>query len=128
MYAIAKRSPRKLVFPKKESNAELGNTSSKLRINSLEKNMTGLNALQISEDGFAFDPVTGATYVLNRCGRILLQQLQQGEHRSQIAISLSEQFGIAQSVAERDLADFLQQMESFGLTSKSSLKTNGVNA
>ncbi len=77
--------------------------------------MSGLKTLQISNDGFAFDSETGATYTLNRCGRLVLQKMQQGEYRAQIASTLSEQFGIAQGLAERDLADFLQQMESLGL-------------
>ena len=87
--------------------------------------MTGLQTLQISNDGFAFDSATGATYTLNRCGRLVLQKLQQGEHRHQIVTNLSDQFGIAQSLAERDLADFLQQMESLGITSKTT-KAKGV--
>jgi PqqD family protein of HPr-rel-A system len=81
--------------------------------------MTGLKTLQISNDGFAFDSSTGETYTLNRSGRLVLQKLQQGENRAQIATKLSDQFGIAQSLAERDVADFWQQMESLGLAPKS---------
>ena len=84
--------------------------------------MTGLKTLQISNDGFAFNAATGETYTLNRCGRLVLQKLQQGEIPAQIATTLCEQFGVAQSLAERDLADFCQQLESIGLTSK----TKGV--
>jgi hypothetical protein len=82
------------------------------------KNMKGLNSLQISNDGFAFDSFTGATYTLNRCGSLILQKLQQGEPSHQIATALSDQFGIAQSLVERDLTDFIQQIESFGLVTK----------
>jgi len=80
--------------------------------------MTGLKTLQIAQDGFAFDAATGETYTLNRCGRMVLQHLQHGETQQQIVTHLADQFGIAQSVAQRDLADFWQQMESLGLITK----------
>ncbi len=78
----------------------------------------GWQTLQITPDGFAFDPATGETYTLNRCGRRILQQLQQGQTRAQITTDLADQFGIAQSIAQRDVADFWQQLESFGLIPK----------
>jgi hypothetical protein len=84
--------------------------------------MTELKTLQISNDGFAFDSTTGATYTLNRCGRLVLEQLQKGEERSQIATTLSDRFGIAQSLAERDLTDFLGQMEALGISLKAASK------
>lgn len=81
-------------------------------------NITRLRSLQISHDGFAFDSTTGETYTLNRSGRLVLEQLQKGVYPAQIAISLSDRFGIAQGLVERDLADFLQQMESLGIAPK----------
>jgi hypothetical protein len=89
-------------------------------------NGTGLKALQISNDGFAFDSTTGATYTLNRCGRTVLQKLQEGENRSQIVTVLADRFDISQSSAERDLADFLQQIESLGIALRSASKPQGV--
>jgi hypothetical protein len=80
--------------------------------------MAGLKTLQISNDGFAFDSSTGETYTLNRCGRLVLQKMQQGENRAQIITTLADRFGIAQSLVEKDLADFFQQIESFGISSK----------
>jgi len=85
-------------------------------------NITGLKTLQISNDGFAFDSTTGATYTLNRCGRLVLEQLQNGEDRSQIVTTLSDRFGIAQSLVERDLTDFLGQMEALGVSLKTASK------
>jgi hypothetical protein len=84
--------------------------------------MTELKTLHISNDGFAFDSTTGATYTLNRCGRLVLEQLQNGGERSQIATTLSDRFGIAQSLAERDLTDFLGQMEALGISLKAASK------
>lgn len=86
--------------------------------------MAGLKTLQISNDGFAFDSSTGETYTLNRCGRLILQKMQQGENRTQIITALAESFGIVKSLAEKDLADFCQQMESLGISSKNIGKPN----
>jgi len=80
--------------------------------------MAGLKTLQISHDGFAFDSSTGETYTLNRCGRLILQKMQQGENRAQIVMALADSFGMAQSLIEKDLADFCQQMEALGIASK----------
>lgn len=86
--------------------------------------MAGLKTLQISHDGFAFDSSTGETYTLNRCGRLILQKMQQGENRAQIITALAESFGMAQSLIEKDLADFCQQMEALGISSKNMGKPN----
>lgn len=79
--------------------------------------MSGIKTLTVTEDGFAFNQATGETYTLNRCGRLVMQRLQQGENRQQIIHYLSGEFGIAQSAAERDVADFFQQLNGLGLTS-----------
>ncbi|MEE3715186.1 PqqD family protein [Tumidithrix elongata RA019] len=76
--------------------------------------MTALQTLTVADDGFGFDTSTGETYTLNSCGHLVLQQLQQGKNRTQIALLLSEQFGIAQSSTERDVSDFMQQLEMLG--------------
>ncbi len=86
--------------------------------------MAGLKTLQISHDGFAFDSSTGETYSLNRCGRLILQKIQQGANRADIITTLAEDFGIAQSLVEKDLADFCQQMEALGIASKNIAKPN----
>jgi len=77
--------------------------------------MSALKAFTLTEEGFAFDSATGENYILNRCGQLIVQRLQQGENRKQIVHFLSGEFGIAQSTAERDLADFLQQLNTLGL-------------
>ena len=79
--------------------------------------MSELRTLTVTQDGFAFNQTTGETYTLNRCGRLVIKRLQQGENRQQIIHFLSGEFGIAQSAVERDLADFFQQLNGLGLTS-----------
>jgi len=49
---------------------------------------------------------------------LILQKMQQGENRDQIITALAESFGIIQRLAEKDLADFCQQMEALGISSK----------
>jgi hypothetical protein len=78
--------------------------------------MSVFTTLAVTEDGFAFDTCTGESYTLNSCGRLVLKRLQQGENRQQIANFLSSEFAIAQSSAERDVSDFFQQLNTFGLT------------
>ncbi len=77
--------------------------------------MTPFKPLDVTDDGFAFDPCTGESYTLNSCGQLVLQRLQQGENPKQIAHFLASHFGIAQSTAERDITDFFQQLNLFGL-------------
>lgn len=77
--------------------------------------MMTLKPLQLLANGFAFNPATGDSYSLNPCGQKIFQQLQQGQHRLQIARSLAAEFGIPPETAERDVADFLQQLQTLGL-------------
>lgn len=78
--------------------------------------MTPFQSLDVTEDGFAFDPCTGESYTLNQSAWLVLQRLQQGEDSKQIAHFLAGNFGIPQSTVERDIADFFQQLNLFGLT------------
>jgi len=77
--------------------------------------MSVLKSLTVSQDGFAFDLATGESFTVNPCGRLILQRLQNGETNQQIAQFLSSEFSIAYSTAERDIADFFQQLHSLGL-------------
>ena len=77
--------------------------------------MMTLKPLQLLPNGFAFNPATGDSFSLNPCGQKVFQLLQQGQHRLQIARSLASEFGIAQDIADRDVADFLQQLQTLGL-------------
>jgi hypothetical protein len=77
--------------------------------------MSALKTLAVTEDGFAFNTTTGESYTLNLCGRLMLKRLQQGENYQQIVNFLSGEFGIAQNTAERDVAEFVQQLNALGL-------------
>jgi len=77
--------------------------------------MSALKSLTVSENGFAFDLATGESFTLNPCGQLILHCLQKGETSQQIAHFISNEFSIAYSTAERDLADFFQQLHTLGL-------------
>lgn len=78
--------------------------------------MSAFQSLTVTKDGFAFDFATGESFMLNRCGQLVLQRLQHGETQQQIAQFLCNRFDTTHTVAERDIADFCQQLKTLGLT------------
>jgi hypothetical protein len=82
--------------------------------------MSTLQALTISNDGFAFNATTGESYTLNTCARVVLHRLRTNETQDQIVQAIVSEFGIAQSVVERDVADFFQQLRTLGLAGANS--------
>lgn len=77
--------------------------------------MSNLCSIAFTEDGFAFNVTTGESYTLNRCGQLVMQQIKQGQNRQQIASFLCQEFGIPNTQAERDVADFFGQLNALGL-------------
>ncbi len=77
--------------------------------------MSTLSSLTINNDGFAFNHTTGESYTLNGCARQVLNRLQANETQEQIVQAIASEFGIAQSIVERDVADFFQQLRRLGL-------------
>ncbi|MBR8833432.1 MAG: PqqD family protein [Stigonema ocellatum SAG 48.90 = DSM 106950] len=82
--------------------------------------MSAFQSLTVTKDGFAFDATTGESFTLNRCGQLVLQRLRHGENRQQIVKFLCDRFEIAHTTAERDVADFYQQLNTLGLISNPS--------
>ncbi len=78
--------------------------------------MSIFQGLTVNEDGFAFNSTTGESYTVNNSGRLVLQLLQKGENRNQIINFIAGEFGINRYTAERDIADFFQQLNVLGLT------------
>lgn len=71
--------------------------------------------LNISADGFAFDPTRGESYILNSTGCLIIQQLQQGKNRAEIVNLITAKFSISHSSVERDVNDFIQQLHLLGI-------------
>jgi hypothetical protein len=86
----------------------------RLIINS-KHHMLPFSTLTISSNGFAFNVTTGESYTLNPCAQSVLQRLRSGESPVQVVQAIASEFGIAQSVIERDIADFSQQLRTLGL-------------
>jgi Coenzyme PQQ synthesis protein D (PqqD) len=77
--------------------------------------MIPFSSLTINSDGFAFNVTTGESYTLNPCAQSIVQRLRSGESPVQVVQAIASEFGIAQSVIERDMADFAQQLRTLGL-------------
>ena len=83
-------------------------------LSSLALSSLALSSLTISNDGFAFNITTGESYTLNGCARMVLQRLRASETPEQIIQAIASEFGVAQSLVERDVADFFQQLRTLG--------------
>lgn len=71
--------------------------------------------LSVNHEGFAFDPSTGDSFVLNQTGLIVLQGLQDGMDEAKIARDLAGQFDVAEDAALRDIGDFVSRMKSLNM-------------
>ena len=77
--------------------------------------MERIRALALNPDGFAFDPTTGESFTLNPTGLRVLEGLRDGLTPEQISSSLTEEFDIPESEANRDVADFMDHLRAFRL-------------
>jgi hypothetical protein len=51
----------------------------------------------------------------NQTALFILRHLEQGRNKSEIVKTISEEFGAAPELVERDISDFLQTLERYGL-------------
>ena len=78
--------------------------------------MPRLFRLSLTNQGFAFDPATGESFVLNPTGATVLRGLQDGQNEGQLAQTLSQRFGISLDIAAHDIGEFLTRLSAFHLT------------
>lgn len=72
--------------------------------------------LAISETGFVFDTVTGATYSVNPTGLFILRELTAGKELEDIEAGLRKAFDVAADEdLKRDLLEFVQMLKNNGL-------------
>ena len=76
---------------------------------------TRLRELAISENGFIFDPRSGATFTGNPTAVELLRGLMDGRSRPELLAALSQKFTIGDHDLQRDLADFVLLLRQQGL-------------
>lgn len=68
-----------------------------------------LRRLALSDSGFVFDPLSGASYTVNGTGLALLRLLQQDEPGSDITRMVSrlrDEFEVEAATAEQDILEF----------------------
>jgi hypothetical protein len=71
--------------------------------------------LAISDNGFIFDPLAGATYSVNPTGLCVLQSLKEGLRKDAIAQRLVDRFDNATPDPLRDVDEFIRLLRQHNL-------------
>jgi len=77
-----------------------------------------LNDLAVSETGFVFDPLSGATFNANAAGLALLDGLKRGMDHDGLVALLDERFDVGPADLHRDVDEFLALLRDQGLVAK----------
>ncbi|HID79684.1 MAG TPA: PqqD family protein [Aquifex aeolicus] len=77
--------------------------------------MEELKRLAINEEGFAFDPETGNSFVLNQTGLFIVKKLREGLSEEKIINEILKEFEVEEETARRDFYDFMEQLRILGL-------------
>ena len=85
-----------------------------MEINHTHKiNTDSIKNLAISDSGFMFDPTIGQSYTVNESALWILRQLQQDQSFDIIERNIVEQFDVSTEQAERDLVEFVEQLNRY---------------
>lgn len=76
---------------------------------------TRLKDLAISESGFIFDPLSGATFTVNATGVCIIHALREGCRRTEIIARLRGNFTVEGSDLDSDLGDFIRVLVQQGV-------------
>jgi len=79
-----------------------------------------LPRLSLTDEGFAFDPCTGESFVLNSTGLEILRRMILGQSQEQIGQGLMDEFGLEPVSIMGDLRDFSEQLRILNLLEASS--------
>ena len=71
--------------------------------------------LTLTTNGFVFDHVSGLTYTLNATGSTILRKLMNGKSAGEIIKSMTDEFEISDSIARKDLEEFIEQARTMGI-------------
>ena len=70
-----------------------------------------LKDLAVSDTGFLFDPLSGATFTVNSTGRTILEGLKAGGSRDEIALLLEQSFQQGDDAdLQRDVDEFVHML------------------
>ena len=75
-----------------------------------------LRDLAVSDSGFLFDPLSGATFTVNASGRTILEGLKAGHGRVEIALLLEQRYRLGDGAdLQRDVDEFVHMMRQHNL-------------
>ena len=77
--------------------------------------MARLSQLALNDEGFAFDPNTGDSFLVNGTGLAILRALREGNDQGAVAQALTEEYETTPEDARRDVDDCLGRLRTFGL-------------
>jgi hypothetical protein len=78
-------------------------------------NSSRLKDLAISESGFIFDPMSGATFTVNPSGVAIIHALREGLPRADILARLRRDFTVEIADLESDLGEFVRLLVQQGV-------------
>jgi len=71
--------------------------------------------LAVNNEGFAFDPHTGESFMVNVTGAEILNGIIANQSEEEITASLAEHFEVTQQEAQADVRDFFQHLRTLRL-------------
>ncbi|MGD9202281.1 MAG: PqqD family protein [Chitinispirillia bacterium] len=74
--------------------------------------ITRLYNLAISDTGFIFDPVSGNSYNTNETGVYILKKLKERLNVEEIAEKITEIYDVEHEVAEQDIFNLIEFLQS----------------
>lgn len=74
-----------------------------------------LKDLAISETGFIFDPMSGATFTVNAAGACIINCLREGRRRPEIIARLRSTFTVEEADLDSDLGEFVRLLVQQGI-------------
>ena len=77
-----------------------------------------LNELAVSDTGFVFDPLSGATFNTNASGLAILEGLKEGRIRDALVADLEARFEVGEADLHRDVDEFVALLRDHGLVGK----------
>jgi PqqD family protein of HPr-rel-A system len=75
-------------------------------------------SLAISENGFIFSSDTGDTFTMNSIGLQILRMIRENKTEKEIIEDIINEYEIDPETIEKDLQDFLHQLENFKIVIK----------
>ncbi len=77
--------------------------------------MKRIHQLAVNDEGFVFDPTTGESFTVNATGLFLIRALKAGHDTTELLDQVQQQFEVSPGSAERDVTDFVSQLEGLHL-------------